>query len=308
MTRPAIPANDETYRIGYLWRALAVCLIVGLLSFTARHFTLDDALIYARYVRNALQGHGLVFNPGQPVNALTSLLHTWLLLGFSWLLHGKVLLAQTLLSAVCLASAALIAEQIIPLSGIFLSASAYFYLCNGMETTLFLLLLVLCVQAYASDRMDWLPLLCTLCALTRFEGAALAVVLAWKLWKQHRLPRLRAYLPPLLLVALYLAFNLHFYGSMLPQSATAKFGQGLSGYWGRWPMAFLRVPPRSISRWPAPGSTLRPSLSSPGSARGIRDSRSSDPYSCRSSFCSLPSTSSSISPATTGTTRRSSSS
>ncbi len=208
----------------------------------ARHFRLDDALIYARYVSHALHGQGLVFNPGEPVNALTSILDTWLLLILSSLLRGHILLAQSILGASFLLGSALIAENMVPLSGIFIAASSFFYFCNGMETSLFLFLLVLTVNAYVAGKVNWLPFLCALTILARFEGGAMALVIAWQLWKRRRLPALPSFLPALLLAGLYFAFNVHFYHRLLPQSATAKFGQGLSGFWGPWPTAFTRIP------------------------------------------------------------------
>jgi len=39
----------------------------------------DDAYIPARYVRQLYAGHGLVFNAGERINALTSPLHTLVL-------------------------------------------------------------------------------------------------------------------------------------------------------------------------------------------------------------------------------------
>lgn len=232
-TRPQ-PWSGIDYRL----RAIAICLTVPLLVHVDRHFHLDDALIYARYAKNALQGHGLVFNIGEPVNALTSILETWLLLGLSWVLHGKILLAQEILGASCLIASALVAEGIVPLAGILIATSSYYYFCLGMETCLFLLLLVLCMKAYLADKLDWLPLLCAMTVLARFEGGAMVAVICWRLWRQKRFPRLVAYLPPLLLIAFYLTSNLHYYGAWLPHSATAKFGQGRSGFWGPWPLAF----------------------------------------------------------------------
>jgi len=71
-----------------------LCLIVALLTYASRHFMIDDALIMARYVQNAVNGNGLVFNRGEYVNALTSPLFSYVLVGVSWLLQGNVLLAE----------------------------------------------------------------------------------------------------------------------------------------------------------------------------------------------------------------------
>jgi arabinofuranosyltransferase len=223
-------------------RLITIIVLVAVMSFLSRHFLLDDALIYARYIQHALDGHGLVFNDGEPINALTSILDTWLVLGFSLLLHGHVLLVESSLSAIFLVLAAGMAEEMVPFSGILLTAMPFLYLCKGMETSLFLLILMLCVRVWCADRINWLPLLCLLAVLTRFEGGALLVVIMWRLWQTRRMPHLLSFLAPTVIGALYVGFNLSFYHRILPQSASAKLGQGMSGFWGKWPTAFLGVP------------------------------------------------------------------
>ena len=230
------------FKIDLRLRVLTIVLLVAGMSWLSRHFLLDDALIYARYIKHALEGRGLVFNTGEPVNALTSILDTWLLLGVCALVKGHILLVEAILSSTFLVAAAILAEQMVPLAGVFLAASSYFYFCKGMETTLFLLILALCVRAYAAGKVNWLPTLAILAALTRFEGAAMIPVLAWQLWQTRRLPRPSSFLLPVLLIASYFVFNLHFYGHLLPSSASAKIGQGMSGFWGNWPTAFFLVP------------------------------------------------------------------
>jgi arabinofuranosyltransferase len=219
-----------------------ICVITVFLSYAERHFQVDDALIYARYVRNALQGHGLVYNAGERINALTSPFFSILLLGLSWLLHGRLLLAETLLSAGFLIAACILAENLAPWSGVLIASTSYFYFCFGMETTLFLFLIVLTFLLYRKGRLDAVPTLALLTALTRFEGALLGVLIAIDMARNRRFPRLRAFLLPALIVAAYLVFNIHFYGRLLPSSAAAKFDQALSGFWGRWPRAFFRAP------------------------------------------------------------------
>ncbi len=80
-------------------RAPVVVVIVCIFGYLSRRVVPEDALIYARYISNALAGNGLVYNVGEHVNALTSPLFSYLLLGSSALLHGNVLLADSLLSA-----------------------------------------------------------------------------------------------------------------------------------------------------------------------------------------------------------------
>lgn len=225
---------------------VALCCITALLSFAVRHYELDDALIYARYVRNALHGNGLVFNAGEQINALTSPLFSVLLLVASWLLHGKILLAGMLLSAIFLAASCILAEDLAPWSGVLIASTGYFYLCFGMETTLFLFMIVLTFTFYRKGKLELVPTLALLTVLTRFEGGLLAFIIAADMWRTRRFPRLRAFLWPALILVAYFAFNFHFYRRLLPSSAGAKFSQGFSGYWGRWPRAFMHVPIMTI--------------------------------------------------------------
>src|SRR5579862_4635734 len=56
-------------------------LVVLVYAWRSRGFREDDVLIYARYARNFLAGFGLVYNPGELHNAVTSPLFVWLLIG-----------------------------------------------------------------------------------------------------------------------------------------------------------------------------------------------------------------------------------
>ncbi|MEO6909492.1 MAG: hypothetical protein ABI158_01030 [Edaphobacter sp.] len=220
-------------------RVLFIALIVALLSYSAGHSKIDDSYIYARYVANALAGHGLVFNIGDHVNALTSPLYAYLLLLVSWLLRGNVLLATVVLSGTFLFLTSIMAERLVAFSGLFIASSAYFYFLVGMETSLFLFMILVVIVLFEQRRLNWLPLACALLILSRFEGGALIVFVAWQCYRRRAWPNWMAFVPAILAAICYLLLNHHYYGAYLPSSATAKLGQGFSGYWGRWPTAFL---------------------------------------------------------------------
>ena len=65
-------------RFGYL-AALSVpwLALLGFLAWSSRRFLLDDAFISFRYARNLLEGHGLVWNPGERVEGYSNFL--WIL-------------------------------------------------------------------------------------------------------------------------------------------------------------------------------------------------------------------------------------
>jgi arabinofuranosyltransferase len=220
-------------------RAFILTVLVVLLSWSAGYSKIDDSYIYARYVANALAGHGMVYNIGEHVNALTSPLYAYLLLFMSWLLQGNVLLATILLSGIFLLLASLLAERMVPFSGFFIASTAYFYVLVGMETSLFLFMLLAVTTLFQWKQFNWLPLASVLLVLSRFEGGLLVGLLAWQLNRKRARLDWISFVPAFVVAFCYLLLNHHFYGAYLPSSATAKLQQGLSGYWGRWPTAFL---------------------------------------------------------------------
>jgi arabinofuranosyltransferase len=234
------PQNQPHGRSRMRPKYLLLAIIVAALTYLGRHTEIDDALIYARYIANALAGKGLVFNPGELINALTSPLFAYLLLGTSWLMHGQVLLATVLLSGILLFFAVVLAERLVPFAGFLVVCTSYFYTLLGMETALFLFLLVLTLTLYVERRDYWLPLASILLVLTRAEGGAMVLFIAIGLYRQGRLPKWTSYLPVAAVVVIYLLLNYHWYHSLIPSSATSKLGQGRSGIWGRWPTAFLQ--------------------------------------------------------------------
>ncbi len=235
-------AADGMYSMERRLKIMTGAVIAGevaLLSYAGGPSKFDDAYIYARYIANSLAGRGMVFNAGEHVNALTSPLYGYLLLLTSWLLHGKILLATVVLSAAFLFLTSLLAERLVPFSGLFIASTAYFYFLVGMETSLFLFVILAVVTAFLKARYNWLPFLCALLVLSRFEGGLLILVVAWQLYRKRAWPTPKALLPGLVTIVCFFLLNHHFYGSWLPSSTTAKLGQGFSGYWGPWPTAFL---------------------------------------------------------------------
>ncbi len=141
-----------------------------MLSWFGRYLVVDDALIYARYIRSALQGQGLVFNVGDHVNALTSPLYCYVLLALSKLLSGQVLLVSKAITVGSLLAACFMAEAFAPYAGVLIAATAYFYSAPGLEMTFLVAMLALATLVYRSGRSNLLPVICVLLTLTRFEA------------------------------------------------------------------------------------------------------------------------------------------
>lgn len=241
------PQSLSPQAVPFSVRAAILIVIIAVFMVLTRRYVFEDGLIYARFLNNALHGSGLVFNAGEHINALTSPLFTYLLLACSWVLHGNILLAEHLLFALTFLGACLLAEDFVPFSGLLIAATGYFYTLIGLETSTFLLLLMLTVKAYQSRRYDSLPLLLVLALLTRFEAGLLIPIVAWALWRERKLPRPKSLVAPAVLILLYLLLNHHWYGAWLPNSATSKLGQARSGLWGPWPWAFLQIRPWTVA-------------------------------------------------------------
>ncbi|ORV60888.1 flagellar motor control protein ZomB [Mycobacterium fragae] len=80
---PAFP-YDTTARVS-LWVSVAVVAVLFGWGAWQRRWIADDGLIVLRTVRNLLAGNGPVFNPGERVEANTSVVWTYLVYLASWL-------------------------------------------------------------------------------------------------------------------------------------------------------------------------------------------------------------------------------
>lgn len=220
------------------------------LSARARNFEFEDALIYYRYIRNALEGHGLVYNIGSYVNAMTSPLHTYILLVTSYL-TGNIHLAAMCISTLFMGLALFVFVEVFSnhcerrfaiLGAVLLACSPYLYSTFGIETTLFIFMIGLCLYYFEKDNVYALGVACALLLLARTEGVFLILAMIFEHLRLRRpIPKPVAFALPLLILAANSVFSLFYYGTMIPHSSSAKIYHGMSGEWGPWPTAFLRV-------------------------------------------------------------------
>jgi hypothetical protein len=236
--------------------ALAALGIVSYHAFLVRHFQLDDALIYYRYVRNALSGHGLVYNPGERFNALTSPLYTYVSL-VAAALTGDVQVSQMALGGLFLG---LTAIGVIGLfrdmglagyggaAALLLASTRFYYSTFGLETSLFLFLLTLAIWLYLRRRLTACGFVLGLLVLTRADGIVLAAVLlvdhVGRRSSRFPLGAFVAFVAPLVP---HFLFTYHYYGAFLPNTLAAKVAQGRSGLWGESALLFLD--PRPVYVW-----------------------------------------------------------
>lgn len=212
---------------------------------------IDDAYIIFRYAQNALAGHGLVYNPGEPVFGITTPLFAlaltalglptggisapfpWLALGLSAAADGVTCWLLIRLGVVFdRRSAGLLAALVwaaAPMSVTFA--------VGGMETSVFILLMAATLYFHSTRRPVAAAFAAGLSLLTRPDALILIGFLllerARQLWRRRReatvvpalsLAEVAALAVP---VVAWSAYATAAYGSPLPHSVVAK----ASAYW-----------------------------------------------------------------------------
>ncbi|MCB9879372.1 MAG: hypothetical protein H6835_17390 [Planctomycetes bacterium] len=262
---PTPEANAASPRRGASC-ALGIALLAIAVVFGAWRlwFLCDDAFIAFRYVSNAHDGLGLVWNPPpfRPVEGYTGFL--WVLClwaTWSWFGVEPPAAANVLSIAFGLASFAVVAMAALRLRdrrGAPLSTAAVLltlavvagnrtfltWLTGGLETALFNLAFVTWVVLAFRRGLDRSPRLlaawagcAVVAALTRPDGllpvAATAAVGVWSAFRTRRLAATALSLSPLLLVVAHVGWRVSFYGEWLPNTYYAKVTDP-------WPEAGLR--------------------------------------------------------------------
>jgi arabinofuranosyltransferase len=216
-------------------------VIIVFLSYLNRHFYFDDVLIYARYVENFLNGHGLVYNIGERFNGLTSPLFTYLSIIWSYFTNN-VILSMNILSGLSFLFAIYFLQKllleylnsfIVFLLSILIISNKYFYFVFGMETHLFLLLVISTIWFFIKNDNKWLIISGALLILTRSEGVFLILtILIFHFVEKREFPKFHYFLIPIFMLLAHFSFNFFYYGEFLPHTGMAKMYQGMSGLWG----------------------------------------------------------------------------
>ena len=236
--------------IPYLLAHLPWLILLGWLT-NITWFLTDDAFISFRYARNLLEGHGLVYNPGEYVEGYSNFL--WVLeLAALWGLFGlQPEHTAPWLSVACtvgtiaamlwwvahipaLHNRGLVAWMAMGLVGSSVTF-AIWTSADGLETrqfTLFIVLGVVCLGLYRHIPWGLLAasLNLTAAAYTRPEGPLFAVLsFAWfaiqYILTNRRLPWRELtilVMPVVLLVAAHYLFRYSYYGEWLPNTYYAK--------------------------------------------------------------------------------------
>ena len=226
---------DSAIIVGGAVVFLATCLLYS-------PFVADDAFIVGRYAQNAAGGHGLVYNVGEQVSALTSPLHALMetvlalcgldpvesyrvIAPFLVLLGWFAALRETGLrgAALALFTAASLCSPFLALWAV-----------GGLETpilaclaTLFASRLIVMTRAGAAAWYDfsWLGLLAGLMFLTRYDSVLVTapILLAILIVEFRRASLWMGAALCLLVASSWLLFSQFYYGEIFPTSYYVKF-------------------------------------------------------------------------------------
>jgi arabinofuranosyltransferase len=219
---------------------------------------LDDSFISFRYARNALQGRGLVFNPGERVEGYTNFLWTALFVPIQGAGLNPALASQALTLLLALATAALVWLGARRLGGPIAATAAVALLAtstpfvlyaargSGMETALFTLLVLAAVLVYATrwnqeprqanssvvdDRSSVVGMLLAFAAMTRPEGVLVAGVcglhMLAQFWHNKQISWQQVFglaIGFLGIFGPYYLWRFTYYGYPLPNTFYAKVG------------------------------------------------------------------------------------
>ena len=249
-----------------IFSLLIILTIIFIHYCQALKFIQDDAYTTFRYVRNFLNGKGLVFNPGEYVEGYTNFL--WIvilsLIGFVHFDYvsisqylsigfGILILFETyLISINVLHFKNKIAAKfnllyyfdLIPVLLLVFSVGFIYWAVSGMETSLFIFLILSGIYFYIKDDKKGKPnykfsFAFLLASLTRPEGVFLFILFyLHKLFfiKKHKLSEdknIFYYLKNVLLrelgafvipYSIYLLFRITYYGYIFPNTFYAKVG------------------------------------------------------------------------------------
>jgi arabinofuranosyltransferase len=254
---------------------LVLIIAIFVVHALSLNFTQDDAYISYRYVRNFINGHGLVFNPGERVEGYTNFL--WIILlsifakfGLDIIVVSKILgigsgcMALFLLYKISALFFQKKNRSINPAESWFFalfpslllasnSAFAYWSI-SGLESAFFVMAVLLSVYFYFTNERLMI-LSSALSTLIRPEGVLVfAIFVLHKFFfKKDSIKNCLSYILGFILLLLpFLIFKIFYYGNLLPNPFYAKTGfsieyvkTGLAYFWlflkhyGLWGALYL---------------------------------------------------------------------
>lgn len=241
----------KQYHVKWWWVSVGLVLIsLGLWLFLMREFRLDDSFITYRYARNLARGWGLVYNLDTPVLSTTAPLYAVILALLSGIINDFHVLGG-FVGALCIGAGGGLIGALLPRETAFsvriwaslvYTLSSPLWLALGMETPLWIMLVLLAV--YCSQHERWLAagLLIGGAILTRPDAALPGILLGGaallqsvslcgttRRWWQSMIIYSAAAALPVMIFGVWAWLT---YGSPFPATLSAKSAQSVLGITG----------------------------------------------------------------------------
>jgi hypothetical protein len=258
-TRPAsitTIADRAPERIVFDLRWYHALFLFAALTFFCRAFLtgtalgLDDSFITYRFAFNNAQGHWFQWNVGEPpVYGTTTFLYTMLLtaVGFFGI---SIPIASVVISALAQTGAAYFAYLLVRrwcddlaglAAGILIAADGFGITATlGLETYLYLALLLGSLWCYQTERYTWAAILAALLGITRIDGFLLALVLTMHFLAVHKRFPMRALIAFVAVLLPWALASEELFGSLLPHTLAVKQFHGHLDQWGHYSLWNVR--------------------------------------------------------------------
>ena len=228
----------------YYYLHLPVLLTVGISAFFYFNFTAEDAYITYRYAENWVNIGSLVYNEGEPINAMTSPLHA-VVSAALFFVTGQTVLSNKILSFILLLLSALVIWyryrehlhlQVLALI-LLLPPCVLLWTFGGLETPILLFLATLTVilalrpPPFRLSLLSVIFLLAGLAFLTRYDSVLFFLpVTLYVVSKSQSIKHVVIALAGAAVLPLaWLYVSLYYYGDLLPTSFYVKTPSGNLG-------------------------------------------------------------------------------
>lgn len=233
----------------YLIPIALILLAFAIWLLLMHQFRLDDSFITYRYARNAARGWGLVYNRDDAILSTTAPLYAVLLAVFSVIISDFHTLGG-IIGTICIGLGGIFVYALLPhrmraWAGVLYVLSTPLWLSLGMETPLWIVLVLAAVWCAAKFRWGFAGLLVGLAIFVRpdaaLPGGLLGLVALMQAVNQINTRRrwwsaLAAYvLSAVVPVLIFAIWGMATYGSPLPVTLGAKSAQAVLGITGLGP-------------------------------------------------------------------------
>ncbi len=214
---------------------LFLCVLTFVITATSPPQVTDDAYITYRYVRNIVTGQGFVYNAGERVLGTTTPLYTLLLAALTYVVpHSDIIQLSLTVNAISDALSTVILFQLaywitrskwnsLIIASLFaLYPQRTIVAGSGMETPIYVLLLLASSYCYISKRPCLSAVLCSLTILVRPEGLLFAGLLFSHLLIARKKPPFKELVVFIAILFPWLVFSTLYFGSPIPNSIIAK--------------------------------------------------------------------------------------